>query len=97
MTMIAIAVMVSCGGGSHERLRGAAVTVVVVVDTSSSLRSRKKKRFSVQFVLLFCCFVVLLCSLIQRSRTKDLNTNEEDIVERLRKRIAIGSAQLQQQ
>jgi hypothetical protein len=94
--MIAIAVMVSCGGGSHDRLRGAAVTVVVVVDTSSSLRSRKKG-FSVQFVLLFCCVVVLLCSLIQRSRTKDLNTNEEDILERLRKRIAIGSAQLQQQ
>ena len=33
--MIAVAVMVSCGEGSHDRLRGAAVTVVVLVDTSS--------------------------------------------------------------
>ena len=39
-------VMVSCGGGSHGRLRGAAVTVVVVDTSSSSLFKKKKKEFS---------------------------------------------------
>ena len=55
-------VMVSCGGGSHGRLRGAAVTVVVV-DTSSSSLFKKKKSFPSP--VLVCSF-----SAIQRSCTK---------------------------
>jgi hypothetical protein len=53
--MTIVAVMVSCGVGSHDRLRGAAVTIVVV-DTSSFCCSRKKRGFR---PVEFCCFALL--------------------------------------